>query len=452
MNPSFTRSSPPKNLGADLENSTIQKQRNELQLLISELKDRDKELNEMVAVHQRQFLAWEDDRQRVLALEQRCSRLETELHQRNEIIRTLTKRIKILESQQHDRRASLESTQFQLQELSQKALEASSQCQELEERNQNLSASVLDLSAQLGRCQAREEELSTMLSLKDKDIMEATNHITEFTARFRNLECALRDARTREVHVTKEVEELKPRLKGLKSEMLRLKEDLMEKTAENNEQREEIIRLKQEHSTFQSELGFAAEREKRKDELLELAKSKHERMDTELYNLRQIYLKQLRDLQFLHLNFESSQELMKKHEQEMPVMSKGKVDLRLLSLDSAVGCGTSPQRRDALPGSDGFSSSEFSLELNGSPVTQSAPTGFSASTPQKSCSPTSKLQRLLAESRQMVADLELSALLPAGSCSSLNNSSSSNLAVDVPLKTHPQDAEHPSVKPPAYST
>lgn len=54
----------------------MQKQRKELELLIAELKDRDRELNEMAATHQKQLLAWEDDRQRVLTLEQRCARME----------------------------------------------------------------------------------------------------------------------------------------------------------------------------------------------------------------------------------------------------------------------------------------------------------------------------------------------------------------------------------------
>lgn len=45
--------------------------------MIAELKDRDKELNNMVLAHQKQLVAWEVDRQRVLTLEQRCARLES---------------------------------------------------------------------------------------------------------------------------------------------------------------------------------------------------------------------------------------------------------------------------------------------------------------------------------------------------------------------------------------
>lgn len=56
--------------------STIQRQRRELQLLMAELKDRDRELNTMAASHHRQLHAWEQDRQRVLTLEQKCSGLD----------------------------------------------------------------------------------------------------------------------------------------------------------------------------------------------------------------------------------------------------------------------------------------------------------------------------------------------------------------------------------------
>ncbi len=66
---------------SELEANTIQKQRRELQLLIGELQDRDRELNEMVASHQNQLLAWEQDRQKLLTLQQRYTRVNGELDQ-----------------------------------------------------------------------------------------------------------------------------------------------------------------------------------------------------------------------------------------------------------------------------------------------------------------------------------------------------------------------------------
>ncbi|XP_066870690.1 coiled-coil domain-containing protein 62 isoform X3 [Kogia breviceps] len=271
------------NIVSEVEISTIEKQRRELQLLIGELKDRDRELNDMVAVHQRQLLSWEEDRQKVLTLEERCSKLEGELHKRTEIIRSLTKKVKTLESDQIECRSTFQKTQLQLQEMAQKATH------------------------------------STLLSedLEDKDIIEAVNHITDCSGKFQLLEHALRGAKTVETCLVKEKQDYKQKLKALKIEVNKLKEDLNEKTTENNEQREEIIRLKQEKSCLHDELVFTAEREKRKDELLDIAKSKQERMSAELHNLRQIYIKQQRDLQFLNFSVENSQGLIQIYDSKM---------------------------------------------------------------------------------------------------------------------------------------
>ncbi|XP_009319454.1 PREDICTED: coiled-coil domain-containing protein 62 isoform X1 [Pygoscelis adeliae] len=314
MNSSLPPSASPQKLSPSLENSTIQKQRQELQFLIAELKDRDKELNDMVAVHQRQLLAWEDDRQKVLTLAERCNLLNNELNKRNEIIKSLTKRLKFLESQQNDSKTTFENTQQKFKELSQKVTDATVHCQALEEKNQSLHCSVLELSAKTGQLQAREQELLTMLKLKDEAILETTDHITEFTSKFKKLESALRAAKMEEFSLNKEKQDLKLRLKELILETNKLKDDLCEKMKENSKQQEEITHLKQENGCLRNELALIVEKAKRKDQLLQFAKSKQARTDTELSSLRQIYVKQQRDLQFLHVNLESSQELRQKHE------------------------------------------------------------------------------------------------------------------------------------------
>ena len=61
---------------AEFENSTIVKQRHELNLLIEELKDRDSELNKMVESHRQQLTNWEKDRRTILAQDEKLSRLE----------------------------------------------------------------------------------------------------------------------------------------------------------------------------------------------------------------------------------------------------------------------------------------------------------------------------------------------------------------------------------------
>ncbi|XP_029072666.1 coiled-coil domain-containing protein 62 isoform X2 [Monodon monoceros] len=91
MNPSASFLAGRQNIGSEVEISTIEKQRRELQLLIGELKDRDRELNDMVAVHQRQLLSWEEDRQKVLTLEERCSKLEVERDKRKDELLDIAK-------------------------------------------------------------------------------------------------------------------------------------------------------------------------------------------------------------------------------------------------------------------------------------------------------------------------------------------------------------------------
>ncbi|KAM6051523.1 coiled-coil domain-containing protein 62 isoform 1-T1 [Theristicus caerulescens] len=314
MNSPPLRSAPPQKLCPSLENSAIEKQRQELQLLIAELKDRDRELNDMVAVHQRQLLAWEDDQQKILTLAERCNLLNNELNERNEIIKSLTKRLKFLESQQNDSKITFENTQQKFEELSQKETDATVHCQALEEKNQSLHCSVLELSAKKGQLQAREQELLTMLKLKDKVILETTDHITEFTSKLKKLGSALCAAKTEECSLKKEKQDLKLRLKELILETNKLKDDLCEKMKENNKQQEEILHLRQENGCLRNELTLVVETAKRKDQLLQFAKSKQARTDTELSSLRQIYVKQQRDLQFLHVNLESSQEVRQKHE------------------------------------------------------------------------------------------------------------------------------------------
>ncbi|NXF84870.1 CCD62 protein, partial [Eubucco bourcierii] len=269
--------------------STIQQQRQEIQLLTAELKDRDKELSDMVAVHQKQLLAWERDRQKTLTLAERCNLLKNELKKRNEIIKSLT--------------------QQKFKEMSQKVTDATVRYQALEEKNQSLHCSVLELSAKKGQLQAREQELLTMLKLKDEAILETTDRITEFTSKFRKLESTLRAAKVEKFNLNRKIDNLTLRLKELIVERNKLKDDLCETVKENNKQEEEIIQLRQENSCLRDELVLAVEKAKRVEQLLQFAKCKQARTNTELECLQQIYLKQQCDLQFLHVTLECSQEL-----------------------------------------------------------------------------------------------------------------------------------------------
>nr|XP_021525606.1 coiled-coil domain-containing protein 62 [Aotus nancymaae] len=327
-----------------------------------------------------------------------------------------------------ERQTALQKTQLQLQEMAQKATHSSLLSEDLEARNKSLSNTLVELSAQVGQLQAREQALTTMIKLKDKDIIEAVNHISDCSGKFKLLEHALRDAKMVETCIVKEKQDYKQKLKALKIEVNKLKEDLNEKTTENNEQREEIIRLKQEKSCLHDELVFTVEREKRKDELLNIAKSKQERTDSELHNLRQIYVKRQSDLQFLNFNVEDSQELIQMYDSKMEE-SKALDSSELIVIQDPHSLGSS---KAVLKEDETQSPSEKKNSPKSLLIYKEAPTlTEKASTVLPShdeFSPTSKLQRLLAESRQMVTDLELSTLLPI-SHESLTGSATNNSEV-----------------------
>ncbi|XP_066507271.1 coiled-coil domain-containing protein 62 isoform X2 [Hoplias malabaricus] len=303
-----------KTSAGEMEITTIQKQRIELQLLVAELKDRDRELNTMAAAHHKQLQAWEQDRQRVLALEQRCARLEDELQKRNEVIRAISKRLKVVEAREKDSQKELTAAQQQLQNLSQRQQHNSQLQHDLEEKNQGLNSTIMTLSSQVGQLQVHEEELSSMLKLKDKDLIEATNHILSLTSQLQETGACLKEAQTRESIMLQEAEKFKRRFRDAKYDSIQLKDVLQEKTIENNSQREELIRLKQENQLLRKELALAGEGESWKDELLGLARSKQERTESELLCLRQVCEKQQNDLQLLKLNLESTRETVRFYE------------------------------------------------------------------------------------------------------------------------------------------
>ncbi|XP_046717376.1 coiled-coil domain-containing protein 62 isoform X2 [Silurus meridionalis] len=372
---------------SDLEITTIQKQRIELQLLVAELKDRDRELNSMAAAHHRQLQAWEQDRHRVLTLEQRCARLEDELKKRNQVIRAISKRLKEAEMREQDSRTELSSIHKQMQELSQRQEHSSQHHQDLEEKNRSLNSSIMTLSSQLGQVQVHEEELSSILKLKDKDLTEATNRILDLTDRLQDSESLLKKFQSRESKMLQETEEYKRRFREAKHQNAQLNGELQEKTLENNTQREELIRFRQENQLLRKELALADEGESWKEELLALARSKQERTESELICLRQVCEHQQNDLQLLKLNLETTKEALMQYESQRSPASPE--DVTWMYMDHST---PSPRRRTTSP----TLVEETTLNKQQEAFTSS----------------TSRLQRLLAESQLMVASLELSSGKP----------------------------------------
>ncbi|XP_013384584.1 coiled-coil domain-containing protein 62 isoform X2 [Lingula anatina] len=401
--------SPIKQYPAQHESDTIQKQRRELQLLIAELKDRDRELNEMATTHQKQLLAWEEDRQRILTLEQKCYRQEGELHSRGEQIKGLTAQLKMLESDGSNKSSALESTQDQLRRISEKHSHTQLHLQELEEKNSTLNGSLMDLSSTVGELEAREQELLTMLKLKDKDLVEASNHISELSTKLKKLDFQFRECQRSAADAKKSAAEWKQKCADAKQEGEKLKNELTKQQTENEEQYIELQKARQEITDLKNDAALASEREKRKDQLIELQRSKQERADAELTSLRQLYERQQRDLSLLHLNLESSKDLIAKQQASLESSPSSRPASRV-SIHSSPS--KSPQKyRSATSLEDKHSSLLNALDSDITGIVNGEDFSLPAARDQDA-SPTSKLHRLLTESRQMVQSLERSTLPP----------------------------------------
>ncbi|KAI8507225.1 estrogen receptor binding [Branchiostoma belcheri] len=397
----------PHNYVTDLERSTIEKQRKELQLLIGELKDRDRELNDMVSAHQKQLASWEADRQRVLTLEQRCSRLEGDLRNRSEELKHMHTQIKVVESQDQSKSCALESTQAQLVKETERASQAEMRVEMLHEKNESLNTSLRDISTNLGHLEAREQELATLLQLKDKDLMEASSHITEMSAKLKRLDLTCRECQKVESNLRREMAEWKSKYAESRKEIDRFKEEMTKQQADVEAVQDNLRRAQNELEAAKKDLILSAEREKRKDQLLELQRSKQERTDQELASLRQIYERQQRDIALLQLNLDNSKDRLRSSGGELelsgPRRSSSPYRPSLSPRSSPVRPLPSPTRGN--PGHDNAQDGNSSLN-------RSSDNDNLSINDLETASPTSKLHRLLEESRQMVANLEEHTTLP----------------------------------------
>ncbi|XP_002125618.2 uncharacterized protein LOC100183507 [Ciona intestinalis] len=388
---------------SDLESETILKQRKELQLLIGELKDRDKELNEMVAAHQQQLSAWERDRRRVVELEHRNERLEVEIRKRNEQLRLLIQRLKISDSRQKTKDSIIDTTKQKLVEAQHEIQSTSAEKRDLENMNDALNTSLSDISSKIGRLEAKEQEFFTQLQLKDGDLVEAESEIREMKSKLRRVEVELHECRKNAAAAHVDLEQQKARYKQSRTELDRTIAEMATKTGDLISTRQELTMLREEVQNLKRDLYASEEQIRRKEEFIELQKSKQERTNVELAALRQLYERQQQELSVLQSNLETSQEMLSKQEDRLNDLSHHALDLDAVECSSQT---TNDLLEEAQRSSEVDPLSMFNQHER-SPRPQVNGMASSGS------SPTSKLQRLLSESREMVHNLERTALSPS---------------------------------------
>uniref|UniRef100_H2ZID9 Coiled-coil domain-containing protein 62 n=1 Tax=Ciona savignyi TaxID=51511 RepID=H2ZID9_CIOSA len=216
----------------DLESETIVKQRKELQLLIGELKDRDKELNEMVAAHHHQLSAWERDRNRVLDLEQKNDRLEVEIRKRNEQLRLLIQRLKVSESRQKKKDLLIDETKVKLVEAQHEIDASFTEKRELETMNDALNSSLSEISSKIGRLEANEQNFVTQLQLKEGDLVEAESEIREVKSKLRKAEAELNECRKNAAAAYVDMEQQKAKYKQCRAELDKTIAEMATKTGD----------------------------------------------------------------------------------------------------------------------------------------------------------------------------------------------------------------------------
>eukprot|EP00794_Sanderia_malayensis_P014198 gene14198-15679_t len=292
---------------SDMETSMVQRQRRELQLLMNELKDRDRELNEMVDSHQKQLIAWETDRKRVLVVENQLTKYKADLKKKHEQAKAFKDRLKMTEQSELSKAKELQTTQLHLQQALEDRKISAQQLEELKESNEDMACSIQELSTSLGKLQAKEQELITSLKLKESDFSKANSRLNDLAKKARNVQTSLQESRKSEAQLKAEKEQWKEQYLVSKHEVEKLRSDINRQFNNADEHQAELSQIKQELLSTQKELFLAGEREKRKDQLLELSKSKQERTETELFHLRQLYERQQRDYTFLQQQVQGSE-------------------------------------------------------------------------------------------------------------------------------------------------
>lgn len=124
---------------------TLHRQRQEMQLLINELKKRDKELTTMSNSHRLQLLNWEEDKNKLRAAAEQVQLLQNDnknFKDDNDKLKEEIKKVKI-----------------QLNKLKDTKAYSLARSLEMEKKNKELAKAIDEMTSNMGRLEAKEMEL-----------------------------------------------------------------------------------------------------------------------------------------------------------------------------------------------------------------------------------------------------------------------------------------------------
>ncbi|XP_063396489.1 kinesin-related protein 13-like isoform X2 [Mytilus trossulus] len=330
-----------KGNSSSMDTSTINKQRREIQMLVGELRDRDRELNEMTQAHQHQLQAWEQDRHRLLALEEKCHQYQEEVKHRTKQLRQAIAQLRSMRNETTSQNSTLETTQDQLNRITEENSRQVTYLQDLKDENTRLRSVLKDISSIKGQFQAREQELITKIKLKDKDLELATAQIKELSDRLRQLDIRSRECQERELDSVNQTNHWKDQYIKMKNNLKESSDVLKKKDEELQNQMTITDQTKQVLGKLQEEYNS---REKCKDQLIESLKSKQTRTDSQLKQLRELFERQQRELTLLQLNLESSKEVIHKQQSSLDEMSASRSCFSCSKSFSRITADLSPQQ------------------------------------------------------------------------------------------------------------
>ncbi|XP_052074404.1 repetitive organellar protein-like isoform X1 [Mytilus californianus] len=326
---------------SSMDTSTINKQRCEIQMLVAELRDRDRELNEMTQAHQHQLQAWEQDRHRLLTLEEKCHQYQEEVKHRTKQLRQAIAQLRSMRNETTSQNSTLETTQDQLNKITEENSRQVKYVQDLKDENIRLRSVLKDISSIKGQFQAKEQELLTKIKLKDNDLELATAQIKELSDRLRQLDIRARECLEKELESVNQTNHWKDQYIEMKNNLKESSEVLKKKDEELQNQMTITDQTKQVLGNLQDEYNS---REKCKDQLIESLKSKQTRTDSQLKQLRELFERQQRELTLLQLNLESSKEVIHKQQSSLEELSASRSCFSCSKSFSRITADLSPQQ------------------------------------------------------------------------------------------------------------
>lgn len=291
---------------SELENTMIHKQRQEIQLLMSELKDRDRELSDLVTAHQQQLTAWQQDKDRLQSLEKKCTHYENELHAKTvELQQTITN----LRNTKTESRKDQENVRLIVERLTKENNNNKDGLERFKVTNACLQDKINELLTAVGKLQSREEELTTCLQMKEKDIASATSRMKELCEHLQKLDFQCKEFQDKEKEALKEKNEWKQLYDNSRAEVKTLYAELDNKKKESIQLCEENRSARQQLHILQKEANLT---ETCKDEVIESMKIKQDRTDSQLKNIRELYERQLKEVARLQMQLDTSKELIQR--------------------------------------------------------------------------------------------------------------------------------------------